>query len=260
MKTMTYALLITFLLGCQSGSNDQGNASQAAAVATDTTGRPGASDLHKVEVKSVIQVTKYTYLEVLENGNKQWLAVPSCDVRIGETVYYRGGMLMSQFESKELGKTFDRILFLDKVLKDPNQPPAAQSNPHAQISQGQDPHAAALPGMGSSKDTVRQQVKIDRPTNSTSIADLLKSPKDFEGKRIVIKGKVTKYTSGVMGKNWVHIQDGTDYKGKFEIVITTDAELNVGDIAIFDGPISLNKDLGFGYFFEVLMENATLVR
>jgi hypothetical protein len=114
--------------------------------------------------------------------------------------------------------------------------------------------------MGSSKDTIRQQVRIDRPSNSIAIADILKSPKEYDGKRVVVKGKVTKFTSGVMGKNWVHIQDGTEYKGKFEIVITTDAELKVGDIAIFDGPISLNKDLGFGYFFEVLMEDANRIR
>ena len=61
-----------------------------------------------------------------------------------------------------------------------------------------------------------------------------------------------------MGKNWVHIQDGTDYKGKFEIVITTSDESKAGATVTFEGKIVLNKDLGYGYFFEVLMEDAKI--
>jgi hypothetical protein len=103
-------------------------------------------------------------------------------------------------------------------------------------------------------------IKIEAPKNGVSIASILKNPKTYEGKSVIVKGKITKYTSGVMGKNWVHIQDGTEYNGKFEIVITTLAELKDGDTATFEGLITLNKDLGYGYFFEVLMEDAKAIK
>lgn len=58
-----------------------------------------------------------------------------------------------------------------------------------------------------------------------------------------------------MDKNWVHIQDGTNFKGKFDLTVTTDREFKIGDVVTFEGRISLNKDFGYGYYYEVLMEN-----
>ena len=59
-----------------------------------------------------------------------------------------------------------------------------------------------------------------------------------------------------MNKNWIHIQDGTDFSGKFDLTVTSDKEVSVGDIVTLEGKIALNKDLGYGYFFDVIMEDA----
>ena len=78
------------------------------------------------------------------------------------------------------------------------------------------------------------------------------------GKTAKIKGQVTKYTPAVMGKNWIHIQDGSDFNGKFDLTVTSLNDVKVGDVVTLEGKISLNKDLGYGYFFDVIMEDAVL--
>lgn len=263
MKFILGIILMTSIQGCGSDLNNKdNNASFNDPTNQAVMNADQNSAQHTVIVLEVIQVENYTYLRVKEGESEIWMAVPTVDVKVGDTVYYVSGMLMTKFESKELKRTFDNILFVDRVSKDqaglvqkkdstvvlpPNHIPIPDINSPA-------------PNMGSSKDSIKQNIKIAPAKNGVSIADILKNPKSFEGKIVIVKGKVTKFTSGVMGKNWVHIQDGTDYKGKFEIVITTSAEVKDGETVTFEGAVTLNKDLGFGYFFEVLMEDAKLIK
>ncbi|MHC4961738.1 MAG: OB-fold nucleic acid binding domain-containing protein, partial [Planctomycetota bacterium] len=71
-----------------------------------------------------------------------------------------------------------------------------------------------------------------------------------------IKGQVTKVNLGIMGKNWIHLQDGTGDTGSNDLLVTTQETVTLGDIVIFEGTIALNKDFGSGYSYEVLMEDA----
>lgn len=91
------------------------------------------------------------------------------------------------------------------------------------------------------------------------IAKLLADRQSYSGKIIKIKGKVTKYNPAIMGKNWVHIQDGSEFQGEFDLTITTDIKASIGDIIIFEGKIVLDKDFGYGYFYKVLMEDGKSV-
>jgi len=93
----------------------------------------------------------------------------------------------------------------------------------------------------------------------TKIADLLSGKKGFEGKTVRIKGSVTKFNPEIMGKNWIHIQDGTEFEGGFDLTITTDKTVSVGDIVTFEGKIFLDKDFGYGYVYNIIMEEGKLV-
>ncbi len=61
-----------------------------------------------------------------------------------------------------------------------------------------------------------------------------------------------------MGKNWIHVQDGSSHDDNFDLTVTTDATATVGDTITVSGNITLDKDFGYGYFYPVLMENATV--
>lgn len=77
------------------------------------------SEYKEVKVLEVLQVNSYTYLYVKEDTINKWLAVPNFDPKIGETYFYKGGMEMQHFTSKELNRTFESVIFLSSVSKNP---------------------------------------------------------------------------------------------------------------------------------------------
>jgi len=102
--------------------------------------------------------------------------------------------------------------------------------------------------------TEKLNVKIEPCKDCIKISDLLANRKSYSGKRIKVTGQVTKFNPSIMGKNWIHIQDGSEYQGGFELTITTDQNVTVGESITFEGNIVTDKDLGHGYFYSVLME------
>ena len=107
--------------------------------------------------------------------------------------------------------------------------------------------------------TEKVDVKVEPCSECITIAKLLADKQAFAGKTIKVKGQVTKYNSGIMGKNWVHIQDGSEFNGSFDLTITTDITTSVGETITVEGKIVLDKDFGYGYFYEVLMENGKTI-
>lgn len=87
-----------------------------------------------------------------------------------------------------------------------------------------------------------------------TIANLLSDKKSYSGKVVKIRGKVTKFNPLIMERNWVHIQDGTDFRDEFDITVTTSIYVTVGDTITFEGKIVLDQDFGYGYVYNVLME------
>lgn len=122
-------------------------------------------------------------------------------------------------------------------------------------------------GMGMGQASAGSKVALEKANVSVvpcegclKIADLLAGKKDFAGKTIKIKGSVTKFNAEIMGKNWVHLQDGTESEGVYDLTITTDKVVSVGDIVTFEGKIILDKDFGYGYFYNILMEEGKIIQ
>lgn len=92
------------------------------------------------------------------------------------------------------------------------------------------------------------------------ISDLFSGKKSYEGKVIRITGQVTKFNAGIMGKNWIHIQDGSEFEGEYDLTVTTAVDATVGDTITIEGKIALDKDFGYGYFYKVIMEDGIPAR
>ena len=105
----------------------------------------------------------------------------------------------------------------------------------------------------------KADIKIVPCDDCITIGRLLADKKSFSGKTIKMKGVVTKINEEIMGKNWIHIQDGTEAEGVFDLTITTMQSAAVGDTVTFEGKISLDKDFGYGYFYSVLMEEGKIL-
>ena len=122
--------------------------------------------------------------------------------------------------------------------------------------QKMNPHGMNTQNQGSKVAVEKMDVKVDPCKDCIRISDLLENKKTYSGKTIKVTGKVTKYNPEIMGKNWIHIQDGSEFQGGFDLTITTNQKVSVGEIITFEGKIVLDKDFGYGYFYNVLMEDA----
>jgi hypothetical protein len=77
---------------------------------------------------------------------------------------------------------------------------------------------------------------------------------------VLVRGKVVKYAPGIMGKNWIHLRDGTGSvaDNTNDIVVTTISETKIGAVVTARGTVRTDKDFGSGYSYKVLIEEATL--
>lgn len=111
----------------------------------------------------------------------------------------------------------------------------------------------------SAVEVIKKDVKIEPCNDCTTISKLLSDKQSFSRKIVRVKGVVTKFNPQIMNKNWIHIQDGTEFQGGFDLTITTDKSVSMGDTVTFEGKITLDKDFGYGYFYPVLMEDGKQV-
>jgi len=200
--------------------------------------------VHKIVVKEVIQTNNYTYLFVEENDVEKWLAVSKMEANEGETYYYTGGFEMKNFESKELGKTFESVYFLQSVSSTPD---IMAKEPVAE------PHSTGK------LNVEKQDISVKPAEGGITIAELFAHKDSYAGKTVKISGMVTKYNAAIMKKNWVHIQDGSEYSGKFDLTATTDMETVEGETITVEGTVALNKDFGYGYSYDVLLEDCKIL-
>jgi hypothetical protein len=220
--------LVLFFAGCESNNSSS----------TNTVKNP---NLHEVEVVEVIQTSSYTYLLLKEENAKYWAAVSKSDIEKGKTYYYDNYMEMKDFPSKELNKTFESIYFLSDISDRPI--PSVEEMTEQQHT-------------GKVVTEVNKTISVTPIEGGITIEELYKNKNDYAEKIIIVTGQVTKINTGIMGKNWLHIQDGTSEGEYHDLTITTDDIASMGDVVIFQGKISLNKDFGYGYAYDVLMEDA----
>ena len=101
-------------------------------------------------------------------------------------------------------------------------------------------------------------VSVEKEEGVLTIAEVFEDRKSLAGKSIMVKGKVIKYNPAIMGKNWVHIQDGTEFSGQYDLTVTTTEEVVVGMTVKFSGTLALDKDFGYGYKYATIMEGGEL--
>ena len=66
-------------------------------------------------VLSTISVPSYTYIETMQGKQTVWLAAPTVAVKKGDNIQFDQGMLMSNFHSNTLKRTFASIYFVNRV-------------------------------------------------------------------------------------------------------------------------------------------------
>ncbi len=189
----------------------------------------------KGEVLEVRDVESYTYLRLKTKDGETWAAVGRAPVVKGSEVTIENAMVMNNFESKSLKKTFKTIIF------------------------------GTLGGAGVTA-AVRPvdvgDVNVARAVgaNAHTVEEIVTRGAELKDKPVLVRGKIVKYNAGIMGRNWIHLRDGsgTDAANSNDILVTTQNQARAGDVVTVKGTVRNDKDFGAGYSYKVLIEEATL--
>lgn len=221
------------------------------------------------QVKETMDSGGYTYVLLDTEAGEKWVAVPKTVVKVGEQAAFASGMMMKNFKSETLQRTFPEIVFSAGAVGECASSSAEAcpgdhdktASPHGSMPMGMGSMASA--GMGSMKSSGKVTVppldlKIEKAEgdNAFTVAELFAQAKDLNQRKIAVRGKVVKVSKHIMGKNWIHLQDGSGEpeKGTHDLVLTTQEQPEVGQILVANGTLFADKDFGSGYRYEVIVE------
>lgn len=203
----------------------------------------------------------YTYVCLEKAGKKTWVAVPEAKVTVGKEMSFQPGQTMTNFTSKTLNRTFDAIIFSAGPL---SAEPAAVNQT---MPSGHPPVDSGSKGTSGSKSQTApkdKDVKVEKAAgaNAHTIADIYTKRIELNKKTVMVKGKVVKVSEGIMGRNWIHLQDGTgdQQKGTHNLVVTTQDLAAVNDVVTVTGTMSKDRDFGAGYLYKVIVEDAKVAK
>jgi hypothetical protein len=202
-------------------------------------------------VVETMNAAKYTYMRVKTESEELWAATGQFDVKVGERVDVPLEMAMENFHSKALNRDFPVIYFVSQVSREGQAPQA--------MTAAQSPHGSTPPSV---EKAAAVTTPMQPPAGGTTIANVWANRASLAGKPVTVRGKVVKYNGGILGVNWLHIQDGTGETGKQtgDLAVTTSDTATVGDVVTATGTVAIDKDFGAGYSYAVILERSTLKR
>ncbi|WP_310570503.1 hypothetical protein [Gemmatimonas sp.] len=246
--------VVVFTVACSAGDKaDGGTPGTSLRTAATTSAATSAKPLGHAITGTLLEqvaVSPYVYLRLKTATGELWVAVLEAPLTVGAQVTVYNALLMEQFESKTLKRTFDRIYF--GSLDAPGTMPAEMAG-----TDGQPTTTGAPPAPDA------QVAPVPKATgaNARTIAELWTQKDRLANTVVSVRGTVVKYNAAVMGKNWIHLQDGSGAAatGTHDITVTTLDAVTVGATVTITGTVRLNRDVGAGYTYAVLVEDAKVV-
>ncbi|WP_373064857.1 nucleotide-binding protein [Gemmatimonas sp.] len=202
-------------------------------------------------LREQLPVEPYVYVRLETASGDVWAAVNQEPLTVGSSVTVYNVLPMDQFASKTLNRTFERIYFgaLEPSRGMASDGPADVGSPNASTASGGTPPVP---------DAKIGPIARARGADARTIGELWTEKSHLAGATVTIRGVVVKYNAGVMGKNWIHLQDGSGdaARGTHDIAVTSLDAAALGDTVTITGTVRTNRDVGAGYTFAVIVEEA----
>ena len=250
LKTYLPVVLILSLLAfCGCGDKADYDSATLQSDQTDRQGdgsAPAASGLQGT-VLETMDAGGYTYVRVETADGEIWAAGPLTEVQAGQTVVMPGQMLMRSFHSKTLDRKFDEIWFVSAIQQPGQAAPAAAS---AGAAMG---HAKVQTAASDSDVS-----GIEKAEGGMTVAEIYAAKGSLGGKPVVLRAKVVKFTPNIMGRNWIHVQDGSRHGDDYDLAVTSAAVVEAGDVVLIRGVVAEDKDFGAGYLYPMIIEGAEI--
>ncbi|MCW5206246.1 DNA-binding protein [Desulfobulbus sp. F5] len=242
-------------------------AEETAPAATEAAAAPVQKAI-KGKVLESMSGAGYTYLLVEDGQDKTWVAIPESKVTVGQEVVLHPSMEVKNFESKALNKKFDRIVFSSGLVDTTTTAPAVEGGtPKLAGAMDKPVDEATLAAMsgGSSRAVVpASDVKVEKAEGETgrTVEQCFAEAEKLNGQKVRVRGKVVKFTPQIMGKNWIHLQDGSGdpMKNTHDLVVTTSETAAKDTVVVIEGTLGKAKDFGAGYKYDAIVEDAKVVK
>ena len=210
----------------------------------------------------------YTYLKLKTADGEAWAAVNETKVAVGDVVTVLNPIAMADFESPTLNRTFDEIWFGTLGPGAGAAPsegfPLARSSGAAAGAPAVPPAMAAQHASAAAGPEVTEKISVAKAEgpDGRTVAELFAQRAALSGKTVSIRGKVVKYNSGIMGRNWIHLRDGSGTpEGKdHDVTVTTNDTVAKGDVVLVKGTVAVDRDFGSGYTYALVVEEAKVTK
>ena len=202
------------------------------------------------EVLESLNAGSYTYMRLKTKDGEVWAATMLSTIPKGSKVQLHDPMLMTNFESKAMGRTFPEIVFASSVSTETG----GLNNPAKQMSAAHESAATAPSNV-----SVVKVPKAAGP-NGRTVAEVYAQRAKLNGKTVAVQGTVVKFSPKIMDRNWIHLRDGTGSTAdkSNDLMVTTQEMVKVGDVVVVSGPVKTDVNYGSGYAYPVVIENAKL--
>jgi hypothetical protein len=232
-------------------------------AAAPAAGDRGEGQVLRGKVLEKIDVAQYSYLKLATASGATWTAVPRTDRKVGDEVGVRDVIPMQGFESKELNRKFDVVYF--GALASPGGDAALVPPATGVGAMGGGEGAPGPAGMaaqhravvsGPSDVTVEKVAKAEG-ADARTVEEIWAQRQKLKGKAVTVRGQVVKFMP-VMGKNFLHLRDGSGNSEKKDndLTVTTATDVAMGDVVIAKGTLAVDRDFGAGYVYPVIVEDA----
>lgn len=204
-------------------------------------------------VVETMNASRYTYVLIDTGKDKIWAASPTFAVKAGDTVSFSGGMATRDFASAVLKRKFDLIYLVGHIVTPGDEVPVKASGKHNL--------PAGHPSIETSPDLPANLMdfsEVKTPEGGKTIADIVTNKAKLAGKPVVVRGKVVKVVPDIMGKNWLHLRDGTSRDGVNDLTVTTSDLPALGTVVTVTGILGTHIDFGSGYQYDVIIQDAAV--
>jgi hypothetical protein len=210
------------------------------------------------KVAETMNAGGYTYVLVDTGTNKVWAAANQFAVKPNDTVMVPASMPMNDFHSKSLNRDFSVIYFASSMVVNGAAADAAKLPPgHPAIGAAAADLPAGQPALPGQASPPKPDFTGIKPVKGgQTVAGIYAASAKLAGQSVTLRGRVVKYNANILGKNWVHIQDGTGTPGNNDLLVTTTNPAKLGDTVLVTGQVATNQDFGSGYKYTVLVETA----
>jgi hypothetical protein len=245
--TLAAGLLFT-LAACTDTAEEPAHENPALAA-------PVPEGMIRGNVLETMDAAGYTYVLLDTAEGQRWVAAQQAPVAVGDTVQTNQGMAMQNFTSQSLNRTFE-VIYFSGALQNLSATAPPEGQPATALPPGHPKTLASPVAAG----TMVADSAVAAVEEGKDIAWVYANKDSLAGQPVSLRGKVVKYNANILGTNWLHIQDGSGSAadGSNDLVVTSAAEVAVGDTVVITGNIVLDKDFGAGYSYPVLVEDASL--